>query len=184
MKSQINLATPRRVTKQAMRKLYLACLFSFLVSFAVAIFLLIFTFILNSQLSTLDGRKSDILHKISLISDKKEKELFIKDRLTNIQKIIKNRKDLSSKIAPILDAFPQNVGVDSLTAQDEVITIQVTAQSLGGLDSLINDKIVAFASSSKKTIRKVDIGNFGVRNGAYSASLDFYFIVASPVKKG
>lgn len=184
MKSQINLVTPQKVTKRALRRLYLVSLFSFLVSFSIAVLLLIFTFVLNSNVSSLTARISDTNHKISLISDKKGKELFIKDRLTSIQKIIKSRKNINDKLAPIVDVIPQNVEINSISAQGEVATIQVTAQSLATLDSIINNKIFSYAAASKNIIRKVDIGNFGVSNGAYSASLDFYFIVQSSVKKG
>jgi len=179
MKSQINLATPKKVTKQALHKFHLFSLFSFIFSFVVAACLLIVTLILNANVSGIETRISDINSKISLIADKKEKALFIKNRLSNIQKVITSRKDLNAKISPIIATLPQNADMDSITASDEVVTIYITAPSLADLDALINEKITKYASTPASTIRKVDIGDFGVRNGVYSVSLDFYFISRS-----
>ena len=176
MKTQINLATPKKVTKQALRRFHFFSLFAFVFSFIVAVCLLILTLILNANVSGIETRISEINSKISLIADKKEKALFIKDRLSNIQKVITSRKDLNAKISPIIATLPQNADMDSITAKDELVTIYITAPSLADLDALINEKITAYASTPASTIRKVDIGDFGVRNGVYSVSLDFYFI--------
>jgi hypothetical protein len=183
MKSQINLATPKKVTKQALRRFHLFSLLFFSISFIIAVCLLILALILNSNLANVETRISDINRRISLIADKKEKELFIKNRLGNIQKVITNRKDLNAKISPIIATFPQNADMDSIIAKDEVVTIYISAPSLADLDTLINEKITAYASTPKSTIRKIDIGDFGISNGIYSVSLDFYFIVKGVAAK-
>lgn len=183
MKSQINLATPKKVTKQALRNFHLFSLFSFVSSFVIAVLLLIVALIFNANISGIETRISDINKKILLIADKKEKALFIKDRLGNIQKVITNRKDLNAKISPIIATLPQNADMDSIIAKDEVVTIYITAPSLADLDTLINEKILAYASNPTSTIRKIDIGDFGVRNSVYSVSLDFYFISKGSITK-
>lgn len=183
MKSQINLATPKKVTKQTLRKFHLFSLFSFVFSFVLAVCLLIVSLILNANVSSIEARISDTNNRILLIADKKEKALFIKDRLSNIQKVIVNRKDLNAKISPIIATLPQNADMDSITAKDELVTIYISAPSLADLDALINEKITAYASTPESTIRKVDIGDFGVQNGVYSVSLDLYFISKGVAEK-
>lgn len=175
MKDDINLITPRKITKSAIRKIVLISFIVFGSVFALTVASFFYSFFLHSTSSSLDAQSKSIQLSISGLGDRREKTIIIKDRLTNIQKILNNLKKVESNTSSIVSEIPKGIVVSGVNADDQKITLRLSSPSLNDLDLLTQDTMLKFAKSSKLGIKKIDSSSLSVAKDAYGLTLDFYF---------
>lgn len=175
MKDDINLITPRKITKTAIRKIVLASFIVFGSIFTIALVSLFYSFFLHSTLSSLDAQSTTIKSNINGLGARREKTIIIKDRLINVQKALNNRKKVEVNTASIVSAMPKGVVIGSVNADNEKITLHLSASNLNDLDSLTQNTLPTFAKNSKLGIKKIDSSSLSVLKDTYGLTLDFYF---------
>ena len=175
MRNEINLLSKVQQTKKRIRKLFVVSIVVSGLTFLTAIVILAYSFILNSDLSGVNTRISDLQGKITSLSKQKETALRIRERLSNIQKILLTRKNLSIKANDILGIFPPNIIVDEFKVTQDLVSIRVESPSLSDVDSIMVNQIGDSSRMGKLGLRKVDLTAFSSDKSNYVAAFDFYY---------
>lgn len=177
MKNEINLLSKVQQTKKRIRKLFIVSIAIFGATFVAAVSVLIYSFIVNSDLSTVNSKITDVQGKIASMSKQKEAALRIRERLSNIQKILSTRTNLTVKANDVLGIFPQDITVDEFKVAQDTVSIRVESPSLVDIDNVMNNKILKYATKNKLGPRKVDLTSFSNNKNNYVVSFDFYYTV-------
>lgn len=177
MKNEINLLSRVQATKKRIRKLFIVSVAVFSICMLSSAIILGYSFVLNSNLASLNSKITDMQGKIVSLSKQKEAALRIRERLSSIQKLLIARKDLGLKADDVLSVFPDSVGVDEFKVTDDIVSIKVHSANLSDFDSLVSGKISGFAKANKLGIKKVDVLNFSSDKNGYLMAFDFYYKV-------
>ncbi len=137
-------------------------------------FLAAFLFILSNQISLAQIKKdqSSVLQGISSLRTKAAKLSLLNDRLTDVQGILKERKDYTLQINSILGQIPPETTVRVLEIDDENgFSVSVESPSLVSLNDFIN-KITEVANK-QSTIKRLRVDNliFNEKAGIYTTTL-------------
>ena len=174
MSTQINLITEKkRQARKAIRFITLFSLVVFTLFFIAAASLLATVLSLKNNLSLYTQNEQDLRAKLTSFSQTRERTILIQDRLVNIDKIIKTRKNLSTKIQSIMSIFPSNFLIDSVEGTENVVTFRLTTSDLSAVDNLLEEKL---KNVKINNLAKVDFKSFEENKGGYSFNLDFRFI--------
>jgi hypothetical protein len=165
MSNSINLITPQKEgLERRQRTVKILRIIS--ISFLLATFLLsLILFIISSRLSISDIKKQEnsASDSLGLVHNKFAKLILVKDRMDNIQIIIKQRKNYQNLINSILKVVPQDSSINSLGIEKDKITLIVSSPSLLSINKFLDD-IVTF-SKNKKVINNVIINSLTVDQG-------------------
>jgi hypothetical protein len=94
---------------------------------------------------------------------------LIRDRVSNVKKILAIRKDYPQIIDSILGMLPQDMTVDTLTFDNNILVITVKGQSLFFINQFIDD-FSNFSNNNHK------IQNLTVKTLQYSPDTAVYFL--------
>lgn len=134
---------------------------------SLSIFLL--TQAVNS--SSVKKDEADILKKISQFENKQIKLFIVNNRVENIDKIIKAKKDLSKTASDLLAKIPENLLVDSFEVSDAMVIITGRSKSLFTIGEFINN--LTDMVSKKEIIKSLTLNSLvldGVGN-SYTVSI-------------
>ncbi len=92
-------------------------------------------------LPALQKQEATITQNLTLSQQKILKLMLIKDRLTQINTIMNQRKNLDETIATIISALPQGVSVNSFALSTGKIDITVSSHSLLAINQFIDFSI-------------------------------------------
>lgn len=174
MSTSINLITEKkRQVRRAIRFITLFSIVVFTLFFIAGASFIATVFSLKNNLSLYAQNEQDLRGKLASLSETRERTILIQDRLANIEKIIKTRKNLSTKIESILVLFPSSFMVDSVEGTEKVVTFRLSTQDLASVDKLLEDKI---KNSKIKNLAKIDLKAFEENKKGYSFNLDFHFV--------
>lgn len=97
-------------------------------------------FLITQSINPLAIRKQqeEVIGKIAQLQDKKIKLFIIKDRLDNIEDLLKKRTNFSEKISSLISKTLGEVVVDSLEMDDNEVLMKVYSASLQSIDEFIN----------------------------------------------
>lgn len=175
MKTGINLITKRRHdSKKIDNRIFTGSVVLFSVCFLVGLAIIIYVLILKSTYSNVITEENGVKAKLSSLSVKKERSLLIKDRLMGIQKILSIRKKLSNQVAMILAEIPPDFGMESINANEKLISIRLGAQNLSEVDLLFEERLKKAAKAMEGLIR-IDIKSFSQSGDKYVFTLDFHY---------
>lgn len=131
----------------------------------------IFILNLTNPTSSIKNQQNSVLQQLTTLKNKSASVTLLNDRLRNISAITLKRKNYNSKIDKILSLTSSEVTPDSLTLNDNKISLRVSSNSLLNigqfLDSLVN-------LSDKKEVLKnltVDSLSANIGGGTYSLSI-------------
>lgn len=173
MKTEVNLITPRKKqTKKAIRLASLVSVFVFAFFFITGVLILSFVIFLKGSLGEISSREDDIKAKINSLSSQKERILLIKDRLSNIQKVLGSRKKLSDKIEEVFRVVPKSFSVDSINASESLMSFRFSSPDLLLINNFLEEDLKNF---SPKGIKRIDIKSFGRSSKEYFFTLDFHW---------
>lgn len=175
MRNEINLLSKVQQTKKRIRKLFIVSVVISGITFFSAVVVLVYALIVNANLSAVNTKISDLQGKITSLSKQKETALRIRERLSNIQKILSTRKNLSIKATDVLGIFPPNITVDEFKVTQDLVSIRVESPNLGDIDDIIVNKINDSSRMSKLGLRKVDLKTFSNDKNNYVVAFDFYY---------
>lgn len=133
--------------------------------------LLFFFLTLNPSAASLKQQESTLLTNLSFTQERVAKYLFIKDRLSTIQKIINTRYPIATTLIALQKELPDDVHISTLTIENKTFSIILSSNSLlslqrafANIDSLLQNKKII-----KKMILQTISANHGF--GSYTLSL-------------
>lgn len=178
MKNSINLVSKKRRPSALHKRFYLISLIFFSIVFLSSAGLISYNYLLSGQLEGLKGEEADLVSSINSNPEKKIKFLTLKERLSEIQKVINKRKNINSRIVSVTDVLPQNVGISEVEGTDESISISVTAQDLASLDNLMQQRIEQYVEERGRGVKRIEMRSFSLdpESLQYEATFKLEFI--------
>lgn len=173
MSNGINLVSSKSEAQDKEQKtLKLLKIFAVISLFSVAL-LSIVVFLINFTIpiSAVKREQEETLAQISTLSKKHAIYNLTKDRLTNISKVLKIRKDYAKSLNVIFTKIPSPLVVTDIRVENDSLAMAVTGNSL----LLINDVIESLIefSNGKKIISDLVIESlvFNPQSGEYVLSI-------------
>lgn len=83
--------------------------------------------------------QDDVLRRLSQFQSRQVKLFVLNNRIENIDKILKIRKDLSKTTSGILAKIPRDLSVDNFEADDKLVAITGQSRSLLAIGEFINN---------------------------------------------
>lgn len=174
MKTDINLSAKTGL-KQKTNKLLLASIIIFAFFFSIAVGLMTYSLILKSQATSLIRKTGDLRGQIASHASQKEKLVIVKERIEAIKKIMGARKNIDTNIALVVSYIPENLGIDSIKADDKEVSLRLSSSSLADFDVLLEEKIPVISGDKKSKITKIELSSFTQKGEGYAISLNFSF---------
>lgn len=103
-------------------------------SISLVIFILIQVF----NPASIKKEQADVLTKISRLQSRQAKLFVLNDRVENIDKILKTRKDLTKTMNGLLVKIPNQLSIDDLEVNDKSVIISGQSKSLFAIGEFIN----------------------------------------------
>lgn len=139
---------------------------------SVALFSIVLL-ILNSRISvdSVKSQESDVLKKISLLSQRGAKFNLLNDRLRGIISILNSRKNYVSFLNAVISMVPQDASMTALTVDKDGVLLTVSSSSLLPINKFLTNIITA--SMEKHLVRNIVIEGLTVdkETGVYSISI-------------
>jgi len=101
--------------------------------------LIIFILIQTANPTAIKKEQEDVLGKISQFQDRQSKLFILNNRIENINKILKTRKDLSKTMNELLAKMPSNLSINNFEINNASIIIAGQSKSLYTIAEFINN---------------------------------------------
>lgn len=111
--------------------------FTFLISICL-ISVGIFILIQSVDFESIRNERRDVLEKISKFKDRQDKLAVANDRIENIDKILKTRRDFPKITNDLLVKVPSNLTVDNFEVDNESVVISGQSKSLFAIGEFLN----------------------------------------------
>lgn len=99
----------------------------------------IFIMISAVNLGSIKKEQEDIMAKISQFQSRQAKLFVLNNRIENIEKILKIRKDLSKTMNDLLGKIPNQLSVDDFEVDDKLVIITGQSKSLRAIGEFISN---------------------------------------------
>lgn len=173
MRDEINLLRNLVRVAQPKKTLRLARLISIVSLFSVSLLSVgLFLLRLRSPITSLRSEETSVLSTLSVLSTKGNKMVFINDRLTTIDELIKRRTEPQVSMENLLKIVPSQVVLSKLKVEGMTVSLTASSPSLVSLEKLIAN--ITDLLANKQLFKKVVIGGIAVdkRAAMYSLSLE------------
>lgn len=158
---RINLANPPQSLKKtrlsnSYSPFFLVSIIVFILIFLGAFSILVYVFTLKNNLSNAQFQENQLNDHLQEIAPELVNALFLKDRLSNINKITTFRTRLDVQISSLLAVLPQDVIVSAIIGDSKSLKLSVISDNLNSLNTLIEERIKKFASNNNLKIKRID----------------------------
>lgn len=174
MNNDINLITQRDQQRHVYNKIFLATFLLFGVIFTLALIIILYSFFLKAKERNLSKNIASSRARMVDYGEIKQKILIVSERVESAKKIISKRNSLETKTLQILSVIPDIFSIDTIQAENDVITIKLGSSDLLAFDDLLETDLSAFAKDENLNLKKIESSSF-TRSGNYQLTLDFYF---------
>lgn len=178
MKTSINLVSKKRRPSEFHRRFFISAIIFFSIVFVISVGLIGYRLFLQAQLNAFKDDEAELITQVNLNPEKKIKFLTVRERLSEIQNIIKERKNLNSRIESVSQTLPLDVGISLIEGDSEQVKLRVTASNLVSLNDLIEQRVEQYASERNKEIKRIELTSFNLNPSTllYEANLTIEFI--------
>lgn len=170
MSININLVGQRDSSRENAEKLQKLKGLSYVVLFITA-FLAILVFAIDYRFSASYVRKqqADLQKELDTYGDVSTKIITRNNKLSELSKILSQRKKYNEKTAAILEPLPSGVSIEGFVIDEAGTTMSITSQTLLPIDEYLNSLMDLVES---KKIPGVIIKTLSVDGGTYRAELE------------
>lgn len=175
MNEDINLAVKSKVERKTKEMVFAASLGFFLLTFVIGAVMLLYSLSLASTSATLEVKREGLRGKIAALSSEKGKFLTLYERLNSIRRIISGRKKIDDNVDKVLSLLPEDLAVESVTADNKGVSVGLTSPNLTDFDTLLEDALPAIGKEKTLGLKNINVGSFSQRGSGYSISIDFNF---------
>lgn len=142
-------------------------------SFILSLTLSLILFFLgqNNDIVRLQSQQKSLETSITLLQNKQLQYMFVSDRISRIQAILKGRNDFSAILQNIEKLIPDSVAIQSLSLDKKTISLIVTSDSLSSMGQFID--LVSSSVKNKKLLKHVTFDNVIANpiKGVYTLSM-------------
>lgn len=177
MNTEINLISKSQKQKRQIKRIFLISILCFAFFAVFSVGLLVYGFSLNSKISEIDSQILNYKSKNASLSKQKEQAIVLRDRITNIQKLVASRKKVVEKFLAVLGDFSENIGIREINASDDLISIRVFSPVLSDFEPFVGERIVEFGKTNEVGVKRIDLSGFNTTSKGYDLSLDYYFSI-------
>ncbi len=178
MKTDINLIQKNKISGNGLARITLFTGIVFFIVFLIAVGVILYALFLKSQLTAIDAQQLSVKNQIAGFATTRDNLVLINERLVNIKKVLATRQNLDSTVGKVMATIPQTFGVESMTADDEVISLTLSSDKLSDFDDLMEAKLPLLTKDKTLGVKRLDVGGFTQVGTGYQLDLDFYFTLA------
>jgi hypothetical protein len=171
----INLITQREKNRSSYSKIFLIAAAGFGIIFAFAILLTFYSFFLKAKADSLAKDVAAARNETLGYALRKQKILFTSERVDAVRSIISKRNNLEEITSQVLSAIPDNFNIESVAAQDNVVSVRLASSSLLAFDDFLESRLQAFAKNKDLRLKKIESSSFVRDSGSYILAISFYF---------
>lgn len=177
MKKGINLSLGRKRSDGVLRKFFAVSVGVFLITVVISIGLIAYRLILKVSFDTLDQQEQQVNSQLLVLTEKNDKLLETKSRITDIKKIIAKRSPITTRMGIISETVPVETSINGITGNEKEMELNLESESLNSINDLIEQKVNEVATDKKKGIKKVEMKSFGLnpKTLKYTISLGITF---------
>lgn len=177
MKTSINLVSKKRRPSEFHRRFFLASIIFFSVVFILSAGLVGYRLVLQIQMEELTAEEAQLTSDVNSDPEKKVKFLTVRERLSEIQDIMKKRQNLNTRVESVAQTLPADVGVRLIESDKNIVKVRVSASDLVSLDNLIDQRIEEYASERNRGVKRVELTGFNLnpKTLLYEASFTIEF---------
>lgn len=177
MKTSINLVSKKRRPSEFHRRFFLASIIFFSVVFILSAGLVGYRLVLQIQMEELTAEEAQLTSDVNSDPEKKVKFLTVRERLSEIQDIMKKRQNLNTRVESVAQTLPADVGVRLIESDKNIVKVRVSASDLVSLDNLIDQRIEEYASERNRGVKRVELTGFNLNPETllYEASFTIEF---------
>jgi len=178
MKTSINLVSKKRRPSEFHRRFFIAATTFFSIVFVVSAGLIGYRLFLQAQLNSLKDDEAELITQVNENPEKKVKFLTVRERLSEIQNIITQCKNLNSRIEGVSQTLPLDIGISLIEGDSEQVKLRVSASDLVSLNDLIEQRIEQYATERNKEIKRIELTSFSLNSATllYEANFTIEFI--------
>lgn len=173
MKSSINLVSKRVRPSQFHKRLFAISLVIFSVVFLFSVGLIGFKLFLENQLAQLKSQEASLIAAVNQDPEKKIKFLTVRERLSEIQKIINTRKNLNNRIESVGSILPPDVGIGLVEGDEDKVRLRVQAEDLVSLNNLIEQRVQEYALERNRGVKRIEMTSFKLNPSSLLYEADF-----------
>lgn len=162
MKTSINLVSKKGRPSSFHKRFFTVAVIIFSLAFLISAGLILYRLYLSNELSSYKQEESRLTSIVNSDPEKKVKFLAIRERLSEIQKVVSKRKNINSRLISVSQTLPLDVGIAFIEGDESKVSLEVVADDLSSLNTLIENKIEEYASENKKIIKRVEMSSFGL----------------------
>lgn len=173
MKDSINLVSKKKIPNAFHKRFFVGAVIFFSIVFLISAGLIGYTLILSSKLSEVKSEETNLIVEVNQDPEKKVQFLTVRERLSEIQKVINKRKNINTKIDTVSEFLPFDVSLNLVEGDDETISLRVAASDLSSLDSLIEEKINEYVVKQGKGVKRVEMTTFNLNRDTLQYEANF-----------
>lgn len=128
--------------------------------------LLLFILTLSPALPSLKQQENNVMTNLSFTQGKVAKYLLVKNRLTLITGILKNRYPLESVVATLLQQIPDDVSLNALSVSNKTLSMNLSSDSVLSLNTALNN--ITALMNNNKIIKKMVLQGISANQGSTS----------------
>lgn len=173
MNSNINLVSSRNDAIERERKalLFLRALAVVLLSSIALVSVLAFIITTQIPLSKIKEEQRATLSGIASSSKKLSSYYLVRDRLVNIDSLLKTRQNYKEQLNLIFSKLPEGLTVDSMNIEKNLLEIQVSGSSLVPINDAINSLVALGAQG--RAIKNVKLDSLSLNTQAARYTVAF-----------
>jgi len=170
---EINLSAPATSEKKVEKLIVTPSFWIFAAIFLIASVLMIYSLFLKSKSSGLETLIGNIQKQISEVNTKKQKLLVTTERLSAVKGILSSRSKLDEAVFYILSEIPQSFKIDTITANDKVISMTLISSSLQDFADFMEEKVPSLVKENTYGIKLVEAASFEQNTMGYTLNVNF-----------
>lgn len=173
MNNNINLLPKKKITDDSQQVLLVFCkrlsIITLLLTAGMSV--LFFLLTINPSFSSVKQQENSVLTSLSFTQGKIAKYVLIKNRLTGIEKILKNRYPMDNVLSTIQQKIPNDVNVDAISMTNKTSFITLSSPSLLSLNTALTN--VSSLLTSKEIFKTITVQSIiaNPQTGKYTVTL-------------
>ena len=157
MTKNINLLPKKKVVTDSHERILLLCK-RVAVGFLVAtggISVIFFLLTINPSFSSVKQQENTVLTRLSFAQGKVAKYLFIKNRITTIEQILKKRFPMDTVLSTVQQNIPDDVQIDAVNITNKTTSLKLSSSSLLSLNTVLTSTAKLLAN--KELFKKITV---------------------------
>jgi len=173
MKTSINLVSKKRKPSAFRKRFFVVSIGFFSAIFVISVSLILYRLILQNQLAELESDEAKLISVVNQNPEKKVKYLTVRERLIEINNIMKRRKNINARISSVQSSLAEEVSITLIEGDETSVKLRVASENLLFVNNLLEQKINEYAAANNKIIKRIEMTSFNLNPTSLQYEVNF-----------